>query len=82
MLKNYKFGIVSKEIMTNPEISVQAKSLYSLLSVYCNKKRKCFPSITRLADELNVSERYISILIKELKEKKVITKSGRVTTIK
>ena len=71
------FGLVSKEILTDTELTMQAKALYALLSTYCNKNRVCFPSINTLADLCDVNPRTISRKIKELKEKGYISRAGR-----
>jgi DNA-binding MarR family transcriptional regulator len=82
MLKKYKFGIVSRDIITAPDLSMRAKCLYSALACYANKKRSCFPSISTLANDLNTSQRTIKRLIKELKDKEYIKRVGRKLIIK
>ena len=82
MSKNYKFGIVSKEVIEDPELSLGAKALYSLLCTYADKQRECFPSISTLSDYLNISTRYTDKLIKELKSKGYIIRTGRVLKLK
>tara|TARA_B100000963_G_scaffold229412_1_gene200078 strand:+ start:164 stop:403 length:240 start_codon:yes stop_codon:yes gene_type:complete len=77
-----QYGIVNKDIITDPELSVQAKGLYSLLCCYCNSSRTCYPSINTLADYSNKSVRSISQYIKELKSKGYITKSGHYYIVK
>ena len=72
------FGIVNKDVMLDPELSIQAKGLYAVLSCYCNKSRQCFPSISTLADYTNKSRRSIDIYIKELKDKRYIKKRGHI----
>lgn len=72
-----QFGIVSKDILTDPELSMQAKAVYAILCTYCNKERTCFPSISTIADLCDVNPRTISRKIKELKEKGYITRKGR-----
>tara|TARA_R110000744_G_scaffold242730_1_gene359782 strand:- start:231 stop:482 length:252 start_codon:yes stop_codon:yes gene_type:complete len=74
---NKQFGIVSKDIITDPELSMQAKAVYAILTTYCNSKRTCFPSINTIADLCDVNPRTISRKIKELKEKGYITRKGR-----
>ena len=71
------FGIVNKDIVTDPELSMQAKAIYSILTTYCNKNRTCFPSINTIADLCNVHPRTIHRKIKELKEKGYIKRIGR-----
>lgn len=65
-LKKYRFGIVSYDIISDPELSARCKALYALLCCYAGKDRSCFPTKSRLADELGVSittiKRYLSAL--------------------
>ena len=78
----YRFGIVSRDIILAPNITLQAKALYSALACYANKERTCFPSISTLSNDLNVSERTIKRLIKELKTNNLIKRIGRKLLIK
>ncbi len=63
-----RFGIVNYDVMTDPEVSLQAKGLYALLCCYADKSRTCYPSISTLADISNKSTTQISVYIKELKD--------------
>ncbi len=81
-MSNYRFGIVSRSIITDPELSIQAKCLYSALACYANKERLCFPSIATLANDLNVSPRTIKRHVKELKTHNYIKRVGRKLIIK
>lgn len=74
---NKQFGIVSKDIVTDPELSMQAKAVYAILCTYCNKERTCFPSINTIADLCDVNPRTISRKVKELKQKGYIKRIGR-----
>jgi DNA-binding MarR family transcriptional regulator len=78
----YRFGIVSRDVILAPDITLQAKALYSVLSCYANKQRSCFPLISTLSNDLNVSERTIKRLIKELKTKNIVQRIGRNIVIK
>tara|TARA_Y100000385_G_C13063278_1_gene625431 strand:- start:290 stop:529 length:240 start_codon:yes stop_codon:yes gene_type:complete len=71
-----RFGIVNYNVMTDPEVSIQAKGLYALLCCYANKSRTCYPSISTLADLSNKSTTQISVYIKELKEHNYIKRVG------
>ena len=81
MLK-YRFGIVSYDIISDPELSSKAKGLYALLCCYADKNRICFPTKSRLADELNVSNKTIKRYLKELYNKKYIKRDGLKIKIK
>ena len=71
------FGIVNKDVVTDPELSIQAKGVYAIICTYCNKERTCFPSVNTLADLSNMHPRTISRKIKELKEKGYIRRISR-----
>jgi DNA-binding MarR family transcriptional regulator len=79
---NYRYGIVSRNIILAPEISLQAKALYAALACYANKERSCFPSISTLSNDLNVSISTIKRLIRELKNKNLIQRVGHKLIIK
>lgn len=78
----YRFGIVSYDIMSDPELSSRAKGLYALLCCYANKQRQCYPTKSRLADELNVSYKTLKRYLKELYDKKIIQRDGIKITVK
>ena len=82
MSQNYRFGVVSREVILSPDLSIKAKALYSVLACYANKQRSCFPSTSTLADDLNVSQRTTKRLIKELKDQDYIKRVGRKLIIK
>ena len=76
--KNKKrFGIVKDLVMSDPSLSIQAKGLYALLSCYADKNRSCYPSLSTLADNLNVTPDSVSRYIRELKANKYIKRVGR-----
>jgi len=72
-----RFGIVNYDVITDPELSLQAKGLYALLTCYADKSRTCYPSISTLADISNKSQTQISVYISELKELNYIKRVGR-----
>tara|TARA_R110002020_G_scaffold324375_1_gene540074 strand:+ start:1207 stop:1446 length:240 start_codon:yes stop_codon:yes gene_type:complete len=71
------FGIVNKDVVTDPELSIQAKGVYAVICTYADKNRSCFPSINTIADLCDVHPRTIHRKIKELKEKGYIKRNGR-----
>jgi len=74
--KRSRYGIVDHEVITDPNISVQAKGLYSVLCCYANANRICWPSISRLADDTNSSQRSVKRWLKELKDSKIVHRVG------
>tara|TARA_R110000796_G_scaffold33473_1_gene86779 strand:+ start:172 stop:414 length:243 start_codon:yes stop_codon:yes gene_type:complete len=73
-----RFGIINYEVISDPEISINAKAVYSVLAVHCNKKRTCFPSIGTMADMLNVSYSTVWRSMNELKNKKCIKRNAKI----
>ena len=71
------FGIVNKDVVTDPELSIQAKGVYAVICTYADKNRSCFPSINTIADLCDVHPITIHRKIKELKEKGYIKRNGR-----
>ena len=61
-----RFGIIKYKVLSDPNLSIQAKGLYSLIACYADKNREAYPSASTLADSLNVSQRYVFKLLKEL----------------
>tara|TARA_B110000196_G_scaffold314007_1_gene321573 strand:+ start:6015 stop:6263 length:249 start_codon:yes stop_codon:yes gene_type:complete len=77
MSKIFRFGIVNKDVLTDPELSLTAKAVYSMLATYANKNRTCYPSVKTLADVGGCSCSTIDRAIKELKIKNYIIREGR-----
>ena len=75
--KNEKFGIVYQKVVSDPELSLQAKGLYALICTYANKERTCFPSINTLADLCDVNPSTVHRILNKLKEKGYIKRIGR-----
>ena len=71
------FGIVNKDVVTDPELSIQAKGVYAIICTFANKERSCFPSINTIADLANTHPRTISRKLKELSLKGYIKRKGR-----
>ena len=62
-----RFGIVNHNVVTDPELSLQAKGIYAIICTYCNSNRTCYPSIATIADLCDVSTRTVDRKLKELK---------------
>ena len=77
-----KFGIVNKDVMQDPAISLQAKGVYGLLSTFAGKDRTCYPTITTLSELSGTSRRTVERALQELKEKDYVIKQGKVFTLR
>lgn len=67
------YGTVYKAVMKNPELSIEAKAIYSYLATYAGGKEIAFPSIKLICHELNISEKRFYKHRKELIEKEIIS---------
>jgi hypothetical protein len=76
-MKLDRFGIVKHIVLTDPEISIQAKGLYSVLCCYANANRVCWPSLSTLADVTDTSQSSIKRYLSELKTHNIIHREGR-----
>lgn len=70
---NKGYGIVYKDIMKNPNISAEAKTIYAYLSSYAGNKDTAFPSVSLICYELNMSKNRFYKHRKELVEKGIIS---------
>lgn len=66
------YGTVDKWVILNPEITTNAKALYSLLSVYAGGSDSSFPSISLICHQLNLSKGTVSKALNELKNSNVV----------
>lgn len=67
------FGMVSKAVMSNPELNTTAKALYAYLSTYADGlTNELTVSINRMASELGVTQPTVKRNLKLLEEKGVI----------
>ena len=67
------YGLVPRSVMRNPELSFQAKAIYSYLASFAGNTGRAFPSTSLMSKELDMSRDTLFKYLKELKEKKVIT---------
>ena len=76
-----RFGIVNSDVVTDPELSLQAKGVYAVICTYCNVNRTCYPSIATIADLCDVSTRTVDRKLKELKKKGYLTRNGKIIKV-
>tara|TARA_Y100001938_G_C8063792_1_gene418953 strand:+ start:584 stop:823 length:240 start_codon:yes stop_codon:yes gene_type:complete len=76
-----RFGIVNSDVVTDPELSLQAKGIYAVISTYCNSNRTCYPSIATIADLCDVSTRTVDRKLKELKNKGYLERNGKIIKV-
>ena len=68
LIQDFGFGIIPKHIMKNPDISIQAKGLYSYLCSYAGNKDTAFPSVKLITYELSMSKDTFYKYLNELKD--------------
>lgn len=67
-----EYGFVNKEIMKDPNISAEAKTIYAYLSSYAGNKDAPFPSVSLICYELNMSENRFYKHRKDLIDKEIM----------
>jgi hypothetical protein len=77
MNKPIRYGIIDNEVMLNPKITINAKVVYAAFCCHANTDLECFPGNVKLAKYLNVSSKYISRAVSELKDLGIITRKQR-----
>ena len=60
---------VPRVILTNTELTIYAKLVYSMLLGYAWEKDRCFPGQEKLAEDLGISRDSVIKGIKELEDK-------------
>ena len=55
--KQSGYGFVSKDVLLDPEIPIEAKALYAYLCAHADKSGKCFPSVEGMCYHLNITEK-------------------------
>lgn len=69
------YGTIYKQVMKEPNLSIEAKAIYCYLSSYAGGKDIAFPSIGLICHELNISEKRFYKHRKELLDKNIISKT-------
>lgn len=71
-LNEYKRTVKSIEVLNR-----SAKAVLYILNEYINKDYECYPSVKRIAKDLQISPRTVQRAIKELEENELIKKTER-----
>lgn len=75
-MKNYTK--IPNELMSQSQLSIQARYLLCVLLKYCGKDEWCFPSQARLAEDMGYkSPRYIRSILGELQRAGLVYKKRR-----
>lgn len=74
---NNGYGIVSKTVVRDPNISLRDKGLYAYLTSYANSDNVLNVSVNKAAAECNVDPSTIKRILKSLKNSGVIVREIR-----
>jgi DNA-binding MarR family transcriptional regulator len=75
-LKN-GYGLVSSNILRDPDISLRAKGLYAYLATYADSKNEVTAGINRIANECGITQSTVKRTLEELKKKGIIARESR-----
>jgi len=73
------FGIVSNEVIRDPEISIREKGIYSYLSTYANSDGELTVSVNRIASECGMSYSTAKRILESLVKKNIILREKRLS---
>lgn len=76
-MKTKNYGLVTTKIIRDSDLSITAKTVYSLLCTYADKQRQCYPSIKTLSEILCVHRKTIERAINELKKKNYVIRETK-----
>lgn len=62
------FGILSRKVMRNKQLSIEAKAIYSYLISFAGNSYKAFPSVELIIEELDISRSRFYKYMNQLKE--------------
>jgi hypothetical protein len=68
-----RIGIVTEEVMEHETLSLEAKGIYSYLTIYKNKNNQCWPAVKTVCEKLHISEKRFHKYKNELIEAGVLT---------
>jgi DNA-binding MarR family transcriptional regulator len=71
------YGMVTSNVLRNPDISLRDKGLYSYLATYANSDNILTVSINRAANECGVDESTIKRILDQLKKQGIIVREQR-----
>ncbi|WP_159721883.1 conserved phage C-terminal domain-containing protein [Enterococcus sp. CSURQ0835] len=71
-MKNIGYGIVAHAIMSDPNLTAEAKAIYAYLSAYAGKTNQAYPSLVRMARELGMSESRLLRHRRQLIERQIL----------
>lgn len=70
------YGIISKLVMKDPNLSIEAKSIYAYLCTYTGGGDSCYPSVPLQCSDLNITNK------RYLKHRKMLEENGYIKIIK
>lgn len=74
---NKGYGMVSNEVIRDPNLSLREKGVYAYLSTYANKDNVLTVSVDRAASECGVDQSTIRRILDTLKKSGVIVRESR-----
>lgn len=70
------YGIIPKLVMKDPNLSIEAKSIYAYLCTYTGGGDSCYPSVPLQCSDLNITNK------RYLKHRKMLEENGYIKIIK
>lgn len=74
---NNKFGMVSNDVIRDPQICLRAKALYSYLATYADSSNETYVSIDKMASENGISQSSVKRILFFLQKSNIISRHKR-----
>ena len=71
------YGIVARTILANPELPVECKAIYALLSAYAVDEAECYPTIETMRKALGITTERLYKYLNILNSTGIVRRCGR-----
>lgn len=71
------YGVVARSILTSPEIPVECKAIYALLSAYAGDEAECYPTIETMRKALGITTERLYKYLNILNSTGIVRRCGR-----
>jgi DNA-binding MarR family transcriptional regulator len=71
------YGIVNKDVITDPSLNLQQKAMYAYLCTYADVNNQLHVSVNRMSSECDVGHSTIKRILDQLLKKGIISRERR-----
>jgi DNA-binding MarR family transcriptional regulator len=71
------YGIVNKDVITDPSLNLQQKAMYAYLCTYADQNNQLHVGVNRIAAECDVGHSTVKRILDQLLKKGIISRERR-----